>query len=68
MDPKTAVKVVLAKRGWSQTQLAEKLGIAPQTLSRVLGVPVVNHRSHWPDIMEELNLEVIVREKGTGEK
>lgn len=54
------VKQVMRERHMTQTQLAEKLGVTPQALSRTL-----NERGKvpglWKDIFEELSLEVTVK-------
>ncbi|WP_345455169.1 helix-turn-helix transcriptional regulator [Deinococcus aluminii] len=54
------VKQVMRERHMTQTQLAEKLGVTPQALSRTL-----NERGKvpglWRDIFEELGLEVTVK-------
>lgn len=63
MDPRTQVKVALAQRGMNQADLARQLGIKPQVLSRLFRVPVVNERSHWPAVLEALDLEVEVKPK-----
>lgn len=57
------VKQVMYERRMTQTQLAEKLGVTPQALSRTL-----NERGKipglWKGIFEELDLEVTVKPTG----
>ena len=54
------VKQVLQERHMTQTELAEKLGVTPQALSRT-----INERGKvpglWKDIFAELGLEVTVK-------
>lgn len=58
------VRVALAERNLSQAALAEKLNTHASTLSRILGESnPISQRSLWPRILEELDLEVVVRPK-----
>ena len=59
-DPKTAIKVELARREMTLTALAEKLGVPQQSLSRTLRGSPVNQKSHWPSILKELGLKVVL--------
>jgi lambda repressor-like predicted transcriptional regulator len=63
MDVKRIVKVELAKRGMTMQSFAKELGIPQQSLSRTLNTPPVNQKSHWPKIMEALELEVEIKPK-----
>ena len=68
MTPETearkVVKVALAQRDWSLTDLARRLGTHKSTLSRVLNEDQpINARSLWPRIFEELGIEIEYRVK-----
>ncbi|AFD27458.1 helix-turn-helix domain-containing protein [Deinococcus gobiensis] len=63
MNLKTIVKIELAKREMTQTELAEQIGIPQQSLSRTLRTPALNQRSHWPKILDALGLELVVQPK-----
>lgn len=63
VEPKTVVKVALAQRDMTLGELARRLGIPAQSLSRTLKTSVVNTQSHWPGILEALDLEVEVKPK-----
>ncbi len=59
-----AVKIALAQRDMSLTDLAKRLGTHTSTLSRLLSEDqAMNARSLWPRIFEELGIEVIYRVK-----
>lgn len=62
MDPKTAVKVALTKRQMTVGELAARLGVPPQSVSRTLNTPVPNGKSLWPRILAALSLRVEVVE------
>ena len=63
MNPKTLVKVELAKRDLTMTEFAQQLGIPQQSLSRTLNAPAINHRSYWPKVLDALGLELVVQPK-----
>lgn len=64
LDPQHAVKVALAERQMSQAELARRVGTHASTLSRVLGESqMIDARSLWPKIFDELGLEIIIRPK-----
>lgn len=62
VEIRATVEGELKRRGLSKTELAEKLGVTPQALSRTL-----NHagdkRSLWPAILDSLGLELTVKAK-----
>jgi transcriptional regulator with XRE-family HTH domain len=64
MEEKIVIRTALAARNMTQGDLANRLGIPAQSLSRTLGVSVVNTQSHWPAILDALGLEVVIRPKG----
>lgn len=66
MEPKTVVKVALAEREMTLTELARRLDVPQQSLSRTLQQSPLNGKSHWPKILEALGLEIVIRPKGAG--
>lgn len=59
-----AVNIQLARRGMKQADLAKKLGILPSTVSRALSSsPIDDRSSTWLAMLNELNLEIIIRPK-----
>ncbi|GAA3995062.1 hypothetical protein GCM10022631_01430 [Deinococcus rubellus] len=44
-------------------ELAAQLGIPQQSLSRTLQTSPINQRSHWPAILEALDLEIVIQPK-----
>lgn len=66
-DPKRVVQARLRALGWTQAYLAEKLGTSPAILSRTLGTPMVRRDSHWPAILEALDLQVAVLPRTNGD-
>lgn len=61
-----AVRISLADRNWSQTDLAEKIGVSRQYVSRIMQGQVGKIPPAWQRILEELGLELIAVPKGTG--
>ena len=59
-----AVKVTLAKRKLTQWELAEKIGITPQHLSRMMQGERSNVPEAWQKVFNELGLELVVKPKG----
>lgn len=63
-DPKHAVDIELAKRQMNQKDLAKLVGRNETALSRTLSTNrFFDNRSMWPEILDALNLEVIIRPK-----
>ncbi|WP_424950979.1 hypothetical protein [Deinococcus sp.] len=61
-DAKRAVAAALAERGRTQTELARLIGTNPVTLTKLLAQnQTLDPRSLWPQILEALDLEVVVR-------
>ena len=58
----------LKARGITQNNLAEKLGTTQPVISRTLRASVTNERSHWPAIIDLLDMEITVQPKGKGHK
>lgn len=61
---RATVRRTLDERGMTQTELATRLGVTPQALSRTLterGKPA----GLWQSILDELGLELVVRVKDT---
>lgn len=58
-----AVRVELARRNMSQTDLAEQLGTSRQHLSRAMTGGSSEVPKLWKDALEVLGLELTVREK-----
>ena len=64
LNARTAVKIALAQRDMSLTNLAAKLGTHKSTLSRVVNdEQAINARSLWPRVFAELGIEVVFRTK-----
>lgn len=64
MDPRTVVKVALAERGMTLSELANRLGVPQQSLSRTIQQSPLNGKSHWPKILDALGLEIVIQRKG----
>lgn len=60
---KDAIRTRLKELGMTQAQLAEKIGTTPAILSRSLGGALVRQDSHWPAILDALNLQVTITPK-----
>ena len=56
-----AVKVTLAKRKLTQLELAQKVGITPQHLSRMMQGERSNVPDAWQKVFDELGLELVVK-------
>ncbi|GAA4002801.1 hypothetical protein GCM10022631_11920 [Deinococcus rubellus] len=62
--PTRAVEKALAEVGMNRADLARKLKVTPQALSRVLKVEqVASQRSLWPEILNALGLEIVIQPK-----
>lgn len=62
--PTRAVEKALTELGMNRADLARRLDVTPQALSRVLKVEqVAGQRSLWPKILDALNLEIVIRPK-----
>lgn len=57
------IKRILKTRGMTQAQLAQTIGADPPTLSRTLTAPIINTQSHWPAILDALDLEIVIQPK-----
>lgn len=57
LDPKSAVRVRLRELEMTQAQLAAKIGTTPSILSRTLSSSMVRRDSHWPAILDALDLQ-----------
>ena len=63
-DAKRAVAAALAERGRTQSELAKLIGTNPGTLTKLLSEnQTLDSRSLWPQILEALDLEVVIRAK-----
>ena len=60
-----AVKVALAQKRLTQGQVAERVGITPQHLSRMMQGDRSNVPEAWQKVFDELGLELSVRSKGS---
>jgi transcriptional regulator with XRE-family HTH domain len=58
-----AVRVELARRGESQSQLAERVGVSRQYLSDVMRGRAGNVPALWQKVLEDLGLELVVQPK-----
>jgi ribosome-binding protein aMBF1 (putative translation factor) len=59
-----AVRVELAKRKWSKSELARRIEKTPQFISQIMGSERGDVPDYWQRIFDELGLELIVVEKG----
>lgn len=58
-EVRAAVEAELTRKGLSKTELAQRLGVKPQALSRTLR-HVEGERTLWPRILKELGLRLTV--------
>jgi ribosome-binding protein aMBF1 (putative translation factor) len=55
-----AVRVELAKRKWSKSELARRIDKTPQFISQIMGSERGDVPDYWQSIFDELGLELIV--------
>jgi ribosome-binding protein aMBF1 (putative translation factor) len=58
-----AVRVELAKRKWSKSELARRIDKTPQFISQIMGSERGDVPDYWQSIFDELGLELIVVQK-----
>lgn len=58
-DIRRAVRVELAKRDFSQAELARQLGMAPQYLSNMMRGKVSRMPEAWQKVLDALGLELV---------
>jgi ribosome-binding protein aMBF1 (putative translation factor) len=58
-----AVRVELAKRKWSQSELARRIDKTPQFISQIMGSERGDVPDYWQSIFDELGLELTVKNK-----
>jgi ribosome-binding protein aMBF1 (putative translation factor) len=61
-----AVRVELAKRKWSKSELARRIDKTPQFISQIMGSERGDVPDYWQSIFDELDLELVVVEKQKG--
>ncbi len=61
-----AIRIELARRDAKQSRLAESIGVSRQFLNNVLRGKAGNVPDVWQKILDELDLELVVRPKGDG--
>ncbi len=59
-----AVRIELAKRKWSQSELARRIEKSPQFISQIMGNDRGDVPEYWQNIFDELGLELVVKAKG----
>lgn len=59
-----AVRVKLAERDMTQADLAERIGVTPQYVSRIMQGKVGKIPAAWSKILDELGLELVAAPKG----
>jgi ribosome-binding protein aMBF1 (putative translation factor) len=59
-----AVRIELAKRKWSQSELARRIEKSPQFVSQIMGSDRGDVPEYWQSIFDELGLELMVKAKG----
>ena len=59
-----AVRIELAKRKWSQSELARRIEKSPQFISQIMGNDRGDVPEYWQNIFDELGLELMVKAKG----
>jgi predicted transcriptional regulator len=62
-DLASQLRQALRDKGLTQVKLAEMLGTTQPVISRTLTASVVNDRSHWPAILDILDLEIVLKSK-----
>lgn len=65
-DIRRAVRIELAKKDYSQADLARELGMAPQYLSDIMRGRVGKIPAAWQRILDALDLELVARPRGEG--
>jgi ribosome-binding protein aMBF1 (putative translation factor) len=55
-----AVRIELAKRKWSQSELARRIDKTPQFISQIMGSERGDVPDYWQSIFDELGLELTV--------
>jgi transcriptional regulator with XRE-family HTH domain len=60
-----AVRVSLAERDMTQSDLAEKIGVSPQYVSRIMQGQVGKIPPAWLRILDTLGLELVAMPKGS---
>jgi ribosome-binding protein aMBF1 (putative translation factor) len=58
-----AVKHALVDRGWSQAELARKLGKKPQHVSKLIAGNAGRVTGAWQELLDELGLEITAIKK-----
>lgn len=58
-----AVRVSLAERDMTQSDLAEKIGVSPQYVSRIMQGQVGKIPAAWVRILEALDLELVAAKR-----
>lgn len=61
MTPEEAVKMLLKEKGVTQAEFAHEIGTSQPVLSRTLKSPFINTQSHWPAILDALDLELVIQ-------
>ena len=61
-----SVRVALAKKDMSQTELAEKVGATRQQVNQFIRGKGGNVHTLWQKMLDELGLELVVKEKEAG--
>ena len=63
-----AIKIELVKKGLSQIEISEKIGVTPQHLSRMLSEGSKSKSGDlpkaWQNLLDELGLDLIVKPRG----
>jgi ribosome-binding protein aMBF1 (putative translation factor) len=60
-----AVRVELAKRKWSQSELARRIDKTPQFISQIMGSERGDVPDYWQSIFDALGLELTVVPKSS---
>jgi transcriptional regulator with XRE-family HTH domain len=60
-----AVRIELAKRKWSQSELARRIDKTPQFISQIMGSERGDVPNYWQSIFNELGLELTVVPKNS---
>lgn len=59
-----AVRVSLAERDMTQGDLAQRIGVTPQYMSRIMQGKVGKIPAAWTKVLDELGLELVAVPKG----